>query len=406
MANIANIDWDAKRFYLHADTVANGFSMIEAYEEVRILQAANGNNEQNYQLFVEKKGGDPKGNNKFTPTYTSLLPGWRGIPYNGSDHNLDLLDEIISEDQLSDRDVFVRDGLTNLVNIDAVYTPVETIQVNSAQIAFASYAGGITIDKDNLTGNAVPLSVKTNSLLPGTLQHPMNNLIDAGLELNNVGLGQVFVIGDLDISDEINWIRTAFIGDSPNKSTINVNPIANVVNCEFYNCTLSGTLDGNSYISNSIITGLNFVDGYIEECFLGPGTIQLGTSTIANFVRCNSNLPGPNQTPIIDHNGTGIIAIRDYTGGARSQNYSGSGEHSLDLARGQWILDNTITGGTWVFRGIGKLVDENGNSILSDIDSNGRAIPTTWNGATILNELLNQENIARGLLLYDSINLP
>ena len=54
------------------------------------------------------------------------------------------------------------------------------------------------------------------------------------------------------------------------------------------------------------------------------------------------------------------------------------------------ILDSTtVTGGTFVVRGVGKLIDENGDDISSG----------TWNGGvTIVNELLNTPNINEGRL--------
>lgn len=63
---------------------------------------------------------------------------------------------------------------------------------------------------------------------------------------------------------------------------------------------------------------------------------------------------------------------------------------SIDLSSGNIILASTVTNGTIVCRGIGRLVDESGNDILSG----------TWNGATIINQLINT-NIN---LMYKSLN--
>jgi len=63
---------------------------------------------------------------------------------------------------------------------------------------------------------------------------------------------------------------------------------------------------------------------------------------------------------------------------------------SLDLNSGQVILASTITAGTIVARGIGKLVDESGNNIPSG----------TWNGATIVNELVTANQLAEQAWAY------
>ena len=127
------------------------------------------------------------------------------------------------------------------------------------------------------------------------------------------------------------------------------------------------------------------VEGFMFQCAFSPtSTTTLGGGTIANILQCYSGEPGP-TTPIIDCGGTGIVSLRDYNGGMKFINYSGSSAHSIDLASGQIILDSsTITGGVWVVRGVGKLVDEVGTAIPSG----------TWNGTvTIINELLTSTEL-------------
>lgn len=128
MAQIETIDWEAKRFYLHIDTTTNGFDAWEAFAEVRLLQQANAANEQNYRLFLQRQGGFPKGNNRFTPRFVAFLTGWRAVPHD-IDHELKILVEMISDDELVNRDLFDRSLITATVDIDAVHEQVEVIQV-------------------------------------------------------------------------------------------------------------------------------------------------------------------------------------------------------------------------------------------------------------------------------------
>ena len=128
MAQIASVDWDAKRFYLHADTVTNGFDAWEAFTEVRVLQQAHAANEQNYPLFIHRQGKVAKGGGRFTPRYVSFNSGWRAVPHDQVAHKLDLLVEMVSDDQVSDRDMFDRSAVPVNVDIDAVYDQVEIIE--------------------------------------------------------------------------------------------------------------------------------------------------------------------------------------------------------------------------------------------------------------------------------------
>lgn len=288
-------------------------------------------------------------------------------------------------------------GGGNLVAIDANGDPVASpinptafvsiVQANSSSatlqelkaIEFSSFNGGVTVDIGNTTGRAA----SGTDFPAGTEQQPCDNLLDLSIIAEDRGLNKIYVKGDLILDNTHNWIGHEFIGESALKSTINVLPEAQVINCEFYEATITGTLDGNSQVDRSIISGLNYVEGFIHKCAIGPQVISLGTGTVANIFACYSTVPGT-ATPEIDMNGTGILALRDYNGGMLLKNYNGNDSHSVDLSSGQIKLDSTITSGTFVFRGIGKLIDTSGNQIPSG----------TWNGGvTIVNELVTAVNL-------------
>jgi hypothetical protein len=267
--------------------------------------------------------------------------------------------------------------------------------ISNQAIEFSSFDRAVTIDQNNITGKAV-----SGVVFPaGTRQAPVNNTADALAIADFRGLSTINVLGNLFLNSGSDFERYEFRGESPLKTLITVDPSADVLNCEFYDCNVTGTLDGNSQIENSVITGLAFVDGYIYRCAIGPAAIKLGTSTVANIFSCYSTVPGTG-TPEIDMNGTGILGLRDYTGGMLLSNYSGSGSHSVDLASGQIKMSNSITSGTFIFRGVGKLVDTSGIPIKTG----------TWNsGVTIVNELLNSTTISESAVYttgvyIDSVN--
>ena len=251
--------------------------------------------------------------------------------------------------------------------------------ISNQAIEFSSFNGGVTIDQNNSTGRA-----SSGTVFPiGTPQVPVDNLTDLHLIAARRGFNKILVLGNLLLDNTASWTGHEFVGESAIKSVITIPALADVINCEFYDCNVTGTLDGNSQIERSVINALNFVDGFIFRCAIGPSTITLGTAGIANMFSCYSTVPGT-STPTIDMNGDGQLALRDYNGGMLLTNYNDVGSHSIDLVSGQIKLDSTITSGTFVVRGTGKLVDTSGNHIHSG----------TWNGGvTIINELINVTEI-------------
>ena len=245
--------------------------------------------------------------------------------------------------------------------------------ISNQAIEFSSFNGGVTIDVVNgALGTVFPT---------GTPQQPVKLQSDLHLISGRRGLNTIFVRGDITLDNVNSWIGHEFIGESALKTTITIPANASVTDCEFYDATVTGTLDGNSQIERSVVNVLDFVDGYIFNCAIGDMT--LGTSVNANIFSCYSTVAGT-ATPEIDMNGTGTLALRDYSGGVKLLNYTGTGSHSIDLEAGQIVLDSaTVTSGTFVVRGVGKLIDENGIHIHGP----------TWNGVTIVNELINNENI-------------
>lgn len=129
MAQVSSVDFVNKRIYLHADTVTSGIDSFLVYDEIRALFAANANGEQNHPLMLSKEGNFNKGGGRYTAKYAVYDAGWRIVPYGGVAHNLTIMVEIVSKDQLSDRDVFDRSSLAVTVDIDIGYKQNEVITV-------------------------------------------------------------------------------------------------------------------------------------------------------------------------------------------------------------------------------------------------------------------------------------
>lgn len=327
-----------------------------------------------FAMPISSVGGNPLPGSKVLGDTYFLNSDWKIRPYE-ADHKLAINGNLFSVDGTSV--VVPTIGNYNVLVEMFVSNLSDSSIAQLAEIEYASFGGGVHIDVANISGKAI-----AGTAFPaGNAEYPSTNTTDALAIAQGRGFGTINVIGNLALGAGDTFERFEFIGESALKTIINVASAAEVLDCEFYDCKVTGVLDGNSHIEKALVDDIEFVDGYIHKCALGPALITLGTSTIANFFSCYSTVPGT-STPEIDMNETGQLALRDYNGGMKLSNYTGSGSHSVDLASGQIVLTTTITSGTFVIRGVGKLVDESGEVIPSG----------TWNsGVTIVNEtVLNQ----------------
>jgi len=392
---INSIDGNLRRIYLNQG-VSDFYPIEDIYHEYRNRRRLDTDEIRKYSPLLKAEGNVPKGAGAFTPRYVVLLEGTKIVPFDES-LQLNQLGDMITDDPDVDATLYDISGLTTAKPIFIKPSEAETIQLNSSSIEFSSYNNQVTVDFYNITGKA---SAGTKHPI-GTRQKPVDNLVDAYSIAESVGLNEIRFLGNLPITVGNNFEGYQFVGDSPTKSTVTIDPIADILNCEFENCTISGTLDGNAEILHCRISDLEFVDGKVSNSDIGPGIIKLGTSTNANIFSCFSTVPG-NNTPVIDMNGTGILGLRDYDGGIELRNYNGNSAHSIDMSSGQIKLDpNTITSGTFICRGIGKLVDA----------STSLPIKTgTWNGGvSIVNEMINLTTIGEAAdystaIYIDAIN--
>lgn len=250
------------------------------------------------------------------------------------------------------------------------------------QLEYGSYQNAVWVDGINgfSAGQYLTLGVSN----PGSRQYPYNNEPDALAEAATRGLDTIGVIGDFAFSGDIAGFT--IVGQNPVKSNITINDIAVATGVEIFESHVKGVLDGGTTARECLITDLNYVNGYIEHCVISPGTITLGGSSAftAHFLDCKSGQPGV-STPVIDCAGDGpALALRGYDGGIKLINKTGASSVSIDLSAGQVIVDidqitpanSTVTGGTIVVRGDGKIVDANGEHLLSG----------TYGGVIIVNE--------------------
>jgi len=226
--------------------------------------------------------------------------------------------------------------------------------ITSTDIEYAAYNGGVSVD--------VVDGVSITDGDAGKPNFPVDNLTDAKAIAEFRGFNTFYILGDITIPAGLTLSGYSFIGESPGKTTITVDTDAAVVGCEFYDATVAGTLDGNCAIKNCNIGNLNYVNGRIEQCLLEEGTIILGGSAEGHFLDCWSGVAGT-SIPVIDMGDSGQdLSLRNYNGGIKLQNKSGSDNVTIDLNSGHVILDSTVTNGTIVIRGVGHVTDNSTGS--------------------------------------------
>lgn len=331
-------------------------------------------------------------------------------PQNGSDDEWDIGDSYSLWNIVQ-----VRTSGGNLVAVDENGSPIPAIlptwgtQVilttsSSAtiqellDIQFASFNGGVTV---NLAGSN-PNAVSGTVFPAGTPRAPCNNMTDALSIATDRGFTQFYVQDDLTIPIGPTFDNFGWVGESAARTTITVPAAATVNDCEYFNATVTGTLDGNSSIRQCSVGTLDFVNGRIIECAVQAATITLGGGLLAEFVDCWDEGAGFTH-PTIDMGGSGQdLNVVRWTGGLNITNKTGAMDAAvIDLTSGDVTLDASVTSGTVVVRGIGTLTDNSvGAAVTNGLQNSTNTAASVWNA--LLTDHLDSgtfgEFIARRLL--------
>lgn len=265
---------------------------------------------------------------------------------------------------------------TAFVSADRTAAASATTQEQAA-IRYSSYNGAVHIDTIIGTeGTDYPI---------GSMLEKTKLLSDAMIISTEVGLGAIQAYGDLLVDSGGNYTGMIFYGESPTKTVFTISPSSNVEKAEFYEATVTGTLDANATVKGCVITTLSYVNGYIVECILESGKTTLGGGIEAHFIRCVGGEAGSNP-PEIDCGGSGqSVIIEDFHGRLLITNKTGPEHMEIGLSSGTIRLDlTTVTNGTITISGTGCLVDDaTDNPIFSG----------TYGSLEVKNKLTNVENI-------------
>lgn len=223
-------------------------------------------------------------------------------------------------------------------------------------IQHSSFEGGVWIDTINGTsGTAYPT---------GTARQPVDNLADAQTIASAHGLSKLWIKGNVTFGATDDIDNFVVEGQNPILSTITITSGCSTNGTEFLNCKLTGTLNGETDIKDSIINTLSGFQGCVLRCCLTGNITVAGTPTdLAQFIECYlaSQFIGLIE---INCNGDGPhVALRAYTGGVRITNKSGASKVAIDFISGRLEITSSVTAGTFFVRGVGEITSNQATGI-------------------------------------------
>lgn len=259
--------------------------------------------------------------------------------------------------------------------------------ISSAEIQYASFNGGVTVDEENGTAG---------TLFPqGTPQQPVDNWTDALYIANFRGLTTFYINGNSTVDGAYDISDMEIVGQSPNKTTLTIQTLSSTEGLEIKNATVTGVLDGMNFILDSTVVDLTYVNGSIINCGL-IGDISLDGEENAVFNDCFT--VDQDDPPVLDMGGSGqSLAMPNYSGMLTLKNLSDpSQEIGVGLNAGMVVIDDTITDGTVIVSGVGTIIDNSSSSVdvhVEGLISLGGISDTVWSAPEALRLLgLNQEN--------------
>jgi hypothetical protein len=214
-------------------------------------------------------------------------------------------------------------------------------------------------------------------------------------------------LGDITIGSGLDFTQMTFIGESIDKSEFTIDSDANVTQCEFYEATVQGTLDGQCKIKDCNILDVNYISGVIELCIIS-GDILLGGGATAYFLDCwaGTHLGIP---PSIDCGGNGqTLVMQNFNGYIRWKNLSGATDQANASLNAGWIiLEDTITDGFVTIIGVG-VVEDNSQGATVNVEHlvNPHNLANhVWEHQTGMKMLgLVQENFVMDQQIYEDYN--
>ena len=300
----------------------------------------------NFKFPFLLSGGESIGAGQKAPTFYFLRYPWV-VESNGDGGSLTIALNLygFNETQTDTRNpiiVLAGDSVTNNVsNIPGLDTE------GTDALRYASYGGGVSVDVTSTnSGTAYP---------SGNQEYPVNNIPDAVSIAATKGFKKLFIIGNLTLGagDDVRYLK--LVGTSHINSVLTVGADALCLQTLFDKFDITGTLDGDSEITECIVRNLTYFNGHIHNSQLA-GTIYLAGNKSANFDNCKMY---DITIPInIDCGATGQnLILTNFTGRASIVNITGASQIGIGLDAGDIIVDSSCTAGIVSISGTGTVTD-------------------------------------------------
>lgn len=359
--------WDgsARRIYLKQG-VTNFHWVDDIYREYRYWRA-NTDAAQLWAPLLKASGNDPKGGNKYTPRFITLLDGTRVVPY---DENIliTVTGEAITDNADIDPDPFDTTTRTQAIKLYLEPPAAEIVRADKELLAIQRMSYDNKIHIDPLNG----VSGTTYDI--GTPGNPVNNMTDAHAIGDSVNLFDFKILSNMTLGSEDVSHGHKFYGRSPMNALLTINPDANVLNAEFIDLYVQGTVDGGNVFRECIIGAINYVNGFIYKCTLqGPIMVNGGV----NISKCWISPYATDLECIIDFDNTpGICIVTQWEGGTLIIKNMVSGcVFGVGGTAGSFVIDSSCTGG---FLNFGGAIRMKGYDGVVDSINNASIAAQVW----------------------------
>ena len=302
-----------------------------------------------------------------------LLNGWKFEPYE-EDANIIIVGNVYVDDTITygDNRWVIPAGSWQIGVEFNVSNLVDSAIAQSSEIQHASFNGMVHIDQTSPnSGTAYPA---------GNSEFPVNNIPDAVAIAISKGFTIFHIDGYFTVGATDNISGYDIRAGNPLTSVTTLTPGCTTTNTIFQRTVLQGTASGKMIISESYILDLAGFDGTINRSgFLGKVTLAGGNTS--HIVQCYDGFEGFGE-PTIDFGGSGQgLNVRDWQGGLRFENKSGTEDVSVGLNAGRLEIAADVTTGEIVVRGVGEISENLGTATVADDGLVNKAVISdeVWN---------------------------
>jgi hypothetical protein len=343
--------------------VGDYYPIDDIYREYRNTRRTD-EDLRKFEPLLRAEGNVPKGGGAFTPRYVVLINGTKIVPFNES-LQLNQLGDMITDNPDVDPSLYDITGLSVAKPIFIKPSEAEIIQLNSVQIEYASYNGGVTIDTVNGTDSSTypygtplyPCKTTANSYAIRIARGFKKVYLRSDLNLIGIPDG---VLRDLDIVGETGsrkhtlTISNVLVTDCKATNLTVTGAFKEGSTAQAIDCEIHDALNVNLRATNcSILSGI-YESTDLSNCLL-EGDIQIKEG--GNMSGVGIVFEG-DFTTIDMQNAISTVSLDVDSGYFKLINAVTGCLAEFNLRGGEIEIDPTCTGGEYYLEGYGTLYND------------------------------------------------